>query len=299
MKKIINIIVFALAGLACLLAIVFSSSFVEEKKEGYGAAVAVNETTPQMVTDLLQLDVAGIDAYVNTYSALVKEKQETLKVEKVQHDILYTFIYQLEEEVINEQLFSEYKAKFPAYSKLLFAKADNKEYINTFNNVASLDQLEAYTNTLRATYAPIHQDYLVKNNEIKNMEALLKKVTALQTIVSATKKEYDLNTLKTDVDNFIFEAKVINFTMILAYIVFFITFGSLVFFMLKSILTNIKGSARIIGGFALLGVVFFIGYAAASEEKGVNGGLVTFYFVFFSAILSIIVTSIMKFFKKA
>ncbi len=297
MKKFINIIVFAVALLASLLVVIFSAGFNDEARERYDATVYVNEIEPQMIADFEALDVPAIPAYVEKYRALATEKEEALKVEKLQHDIFYTFIYQLEE-LPNEQLFAEYKDEFPEMASQLFANAEKKDYfVKGFDKVNEYGQLKGYIAEIRKEYAPIHQTYLKDADDIKNINGFIKMVDDVNAVVSATKKEFDLTKLQEDVDGFTSSAGVLNFAIILAYVIFFGTVCSLLAFVVFAIATNLKGSIQMIGALAFLAIVFFLGYALTGEEKAVGGGIITFYVVFFGAILSIIAVSIMGFLK--
>jgi len=66
MKKIINIIIFTVAGLACLLALIFVGVYQDDKAI-FDEVSLVRERTPQAVDDLLTVTHETLPQYIATY----------------------------------------------------------------------------------------------------------------------------------------------------------------------------------------------------------------------------------------
>lgn len=312
MKRIANIIVLVIALAACIVSFIFAGSFDEKKKDKYYATLQVKECHPEMITDLQKATPEALPQYVDKYQALIDSTETLVNQKDLQRNIFYTFISHLSE--LQDTTFEAFKNDFPRYSSILFKKADNKDYyVNGFNNVKSFDQLSDYINTLKADYESVKQDYLVSAAELKQMKEVVKWSSDINAAISVEKKQHDLTQLQDEVAGFQKQAKLINITVNLIYVLAFLTIALLLFFAIRGIASDFKSSMGMLLGIVALIVVFFIGYFVSPDVHGpsavkenlmpstiklVGAGAITTYVVFFGAILSIFATVIINAFKK-
>lgn len=312
MKRIANIIVLVIALAACIVSFIFAGSFDEKKKDKYYATLQVKECHPEMITDLQKATPEVLPQYVDKYQALIDSTETLVNQKDLQRNIFYTFISHLSE--LQDTTFEAFKNDFPRYSSILFKKADNKDYyVNGFNNVKSFDQLSDYINTLKADYESVKQDYLVSAAELKQMKEVVKWSSDINAAISVEKKQHDLTQLQDEVAGFQKQAKLINITVNLIYVLAFLTIALLLFFAIRGIVSDFKSSMGMLLGVVALIVVFLIGYFVSPDVHGpsavkenlmpstiklVGAGTITTYVVFFGAILSIFATIIINAFKK-
>lgn len=312
MKRIANIIVLVIALAACIVSFIFAGSFDEKKKDKYYATLQVKECHPEMITDLQKATPEALPQYVDKYQALIDSTETLVNQKDLQRNIFYTFISHLSE--LQDTTFEAFKNDFPRYSSILFKKADNKDYyVNGFNNVKSFDQLSDYINTLKADYESVKQDYLVSAAELKQMKEVVKWSSDINAAISVEKKQHDLSQLQDEVVGFQKQAKLINITVNLIYVLAFLTIALLLFFAIRGIVSDFKSSMGMLLGVVALIVVFLIGYFVSPDVHGpsavkenlmpstiklVGAGAITTYVVFFGAILSIFATIIINAFKK-
>lgn len=312
MKRIANIIVLVIALAACIVSFIFAGSFDEKKKDKYYATLQVKECHPEMITDLQKATPEVLPQYVDKYQALIDSTETLVNQKDLQRNIFYTFISHLSE--LQDTTFEAFKNDFPRYSSILFKKADNKDYyVNGFNNVKSFDQLSDYINTLKADYESVKQDYLVSAAELKQMKEVVKWSSDINAAISVEKKQHDLTQLQDEVAGFQKQAKLINITVNLIYVLAFLTIALLLFFAIRGIVSDFKSSMGMLLGVVALIVVFLIGYFVSPDVHGpsavkenlmpstiklVGAGAITTYVVFFGAILSIFATIIINAFKK-
>lgn len=312
MKRIANIIVLVIALAACIVSFIFAGSFDEKKKDKYYATLQVKECHPEMITDLQKATPEVLPQYVDKYQALIDSTETLVNQKDLQRNIFYTFISHLSE--LQDTTFEAFKNDFPRYSSILFKKADNKDYyVNGFNNVKSFDQLSDYINTLKADYESVKQDYLVSAAELKQMKEVVKWSSDINAAISVEKKQHDLSQLQDEVVGFQKQAKLINITVNLIYVLAFLTIALLLFFAIRGIVSDFKSSMGMLLGVVALIVVFLIGYFVSPDVHGpsavkenlmpstiklVGAGAITTYVVFFGAILSIFATIIINAFKK-
>ena len=312
MKRIANIIVLVIALAACIVSFIFAGSFDEKKKDKYYATLQVKECHPEMITDLQKATPEVLPQYVDKYQALIDSTETLVNQKDLQRNIFYTFISHLSE--LQDTTFEAFKNDFPRYSSILFKKSDNKDYyVNGFNNVKSFDQLSDYINTLKADYESVKQDYLVSAAELKQMKEVVKWSSDINAAISVEKKQHDLSQLQDEVVGFQKQAKLINITINLIYVLAFLTIALLLFFAIRGIVSDFKSSMGMLLGVVALIVVFLIGYFVSPDVHGpsavkenlmpstiklVGAGTITTYVVFFGAILSIFATIIINAFKK-
>jgi hypothetical protein len=308
-NRIINIVIFVVAILACSVAIVFSFfSFDSDKKDSYIQTQEVKAQSPQMVVDFETATLQNLPAVIEKYQKETADRNEKQKDVQMEKDILYTYLQDLKN--LDENSFATYKANFPERSAALFAKSQNKQkYVDGFNKVQSFKDLDKYIEEVNADYAQIKQDYLVERNYIKSSNALINKAAAIDATASESKKASELESFQTDLKSFGKSARLQNFFIILTYILGIGAFALMVFFLLTNMITNFKTSYKILVGLLFLVVTFFIGYLVGtptlspsaikagmtgSGYKMVNAAVFTVYVCLFVAIASIIVTLIMN-----
>lgn len=312
MKRIANIIVLVIALAACIVAFIFAGSFDEKKKDKYYATLQVKECHPEMITDLQAATPEALPQYVDKYQALIDSTETLVNQKDLQRNIFYTFISHLSE--LQDTTFEAFKAEFPHFSSLLFKKADNKDYyVNGFDKVKTFEELPVYINTLKSDYESVKQDYLVSAAELKQMKEVVKWTSDINAAISVEKKQHDLNQLQDEVASFQKQAKMINVTVNLIYVLGFLTIALLIFFAVRGIASDFKSSIGMLLGVVALIVVFLIGYFVSPDVHGpaavkenlmpttiklVGAGTITTYVVFFGAILSIFATVIINAFKK-
>ena len=259
-NRIINIVIFVVAILACCLAIAFSFfSFDADKKESYIQTQEVKAKTPEMVSDLETATVESLPSVIEKYKELNAENAKKQKEDQIQKDILYTFLQDLKN--LDENSFEGYKAKFPERSAGLFAKCDDKQkYVDGFNSVNTYKDLDAYTEKINKEYNEVKQNYLLERNYVKSANALINRADAINATASAAKKTADLESFQSDLKSFGKSASLQNFFILLTYILGIGALALMVFFLLTNMIANFKTSYKILLGLLLLVVAFFIGY---------------------------------------
>ena len=314
MKKIVNIIIFTIAGIACLFALIFSFSFDEKSAANYNATGQVKAVAPEMLKELSATNVDNLQEFITKYQSQVEERNKLNRELQNKKEILYTFITSLKEIDKDQANFDQYKTDFASYSARLIAEEPTAQsYIEKFNKVDNLDKLNSYVLDLENEYAVIKQDYLVEVENIKALNFLLEQVSHIDANISVQKKEVDLKELQDNISDFQTGAVQLNVAIYGFYIIFFITVGLLAFFAIFHLVKNFKSSIGVLLGIALLIVVTIIGYFISTDQltdvaiklqispnemKWVGAGIILFYFIFFGAIAAVIGSLIMNFVKK-
>ncbi len=311
-NRIINIVIFAVAILACIVAIVFSFfSFDADKKDNYIQAQEVKAQSPQMVADFETATLETLPTVIEKYQKETQDRKENLKSVQMEKDILYTYLQDLKN-IDSEEKFEAYKANFPARSEALFVKCapeTKKKCVDGFNGMKSFKDLEKYVEAVNEDYSAVKQAYLVENSYIKSANSLIGRADGINTTASASKKAADFETFQSDLKSFGKSASLQNFFILLTYCLLLGAAALMVFFLVANMVTNFKTSYKILLGLVLLIVVFFIGYAVGtptlspsaikagmtgSGYKMVNAAVFTVYSCLFGAILAIIVSLIMN-----
>lgn len=314
MRKIINITIFAIAGIACIFALVFSSGFDDKSKEKYFATSQVKEAAPEMLSDLADATVETLPDFIKKYQDVANSKSTENKKIQLHKELFYTYIVSLKDIGDNQSNFDTYVADFPSYSAKFIAEDVNaKEYMDGFTNIKSMSDLPQYITSLEDSYAIIKQDYLLTTFKIKAINSILEEVIKINSIVSKNKKEIDLKDFQKANKDYQTQESTLNVAMIGSYIIFFITIGLLLFFSVYQIAKNLKSSLGVVLGVLLLAIVAIIGCFVSSGElteiaaklqttpaemKWIGSSLIVFYFVFFGTILAIIGSLVMNTIKK-
>lgn len=309
-NRIINIVIFAVAILACCVAVAFSFfSFDADKKDNYIQVQDIKAQNPQMIADFEAATLETLPGTIEKYQKETQERTEAQKDVQMEKDILYTYLQDLKN-LDDEQKFEAYKANFANRSEALFAKSENKQkYVDGFNKVQAFKNLDSYIEDVNEDYAQIKQDYLVERNYIKSANALINKAVAIDGIASDSKKASEWEAFQSDLKSFGKSAKLQNFFILLTYLLGLGAAFLMVFFLVKNMVTDFKSSYKILLGLLLLVVIFFIGYAvgtptlspsaikagmSGSGYKMVNAAVFTVYMCLLVAIVSIFATLIMN-----
>ncbi|MDR2980041.1 MAG: hypothetical protein LBV02_06350 [Bacteroidales bacterium] len=312
-NKVINIIIFTIAGIGCLLALWFSMSFNDDNKDLYYEIGTIKATNPQVLGDFNTVILDQLPEFVQKNNNELTKLNDDLKAEQLQKDILYTFIVQLKD--LNENSFAEYKANFTSSSAILFAKSDKGNYYKeSFNKVNAFADLQPFIQTLDAEYAVVKQDFL-ENKEYKvALEKFNARSKTITEVVSDTKRTADFDTLKSEVKSYERENKMMDWSMIFTYIIFIIAVGITLFFMVYQIAKNFRSSYQTLLGVLAIVIVFVIAYFASSDElsasairegltggdvKIIGAGIITTYVLLFGAIASIFIAMLIRKFKKS
>ena len=308
-NKIVNIIIFAVAILDCLLALFFAFRFDDQKKENFIQAQQIQSKCPQLLSDLQTATTETLPAVVETYQTDLRAFNDSLNSVQLQKDILFTYLQDLKS-LTDEQKFEEYKAGFATRAEGLFAKYNDKDaLVEGFGKVNTFKDLESYINSVEKQYNTMKQDYLQDRNYLKAANSLIGRADMINTSASETKKAADLTAMQDDLKAFKSNAKLENAFIVVAYLLLCITVFLMLFFALTRIVKEFKTSYKILLVLALFAIIVFIGYAIGSPvltpsaikagltSKGfkmVNAAAFTLYVSLITALLSIIVTSILS-----
>ena len=311
-KKLINIIIFLIAGIGCLLALWFSLSFDEKRKDLYYEINTIKGKNPQMITDIKAVTLATLPGFVAAKTDEYKNLAKDLKAKQLQRDIFYTYIVELKD--LDEADFAEYQAQFSKRAAVLFAQSERKDnFVKGFNQVKNYASLYPYILSLENEYDVVKQSYLQEKNYERSFANLLKRVSNINDVVSESKKTADLSTLQNDIKSSTKEGSILNVSVSFVYIVFILAIALVVLFSLISVVMSIKSSYQILLWIALLVVVFVVGYFVSSsdlsksavamghsagEVKWIGAGVITFYVLFIGSILSILISPFINKFKK-
>ncbi|MDR1112334.1 MAG: hypothetical protein LBL18_01020 [Bacteroidales bacterium] len=308
-KKIINIIIFVVAIVACIAALYFSAFFDDTKRDKYYEVANLKENNPQMLIDFAATTPENLPGFVETYRQAATKQNADLKEEELQKNIEYTFVSNLSE-IQDEAGFTAFKANFNAYTTGLLAKSKRVDFFVTgFNKVNNFESLVQYITTLEADYALVKQQCILHKEYIKSFNNFFARVDAINTTQSATRKATDLTALQNDATSSKTEETMLNFSVILVYVIFLATIITMLAFALIQIVANIKHSYKAILGILFIVLLLIIGYFVSSGElsvsaikvqhttsevKWIGSGLFTFYIIFFLSIAAIVVSAIIN-----
>lgn len=313
MRKVINIAIFAIGIITLVLTLSFVLGFDQSKDDKFSEVCVLKKSNPQLLDDFKTATPETLPETIAKYQAEADSMNTLLKAEQRQKDILYTYICNLDEQT--EETFPAFQQDFAHYSKVLFAQSDNaQKYIDGFAKVADFNGLYKYVQSLKDEYTGVKNVYLTHKNNLKTTNSVLAQANAINDIVSTNKKEAELKSFQDDLSSFTSGSVTLNAMMIFIYIIMFLTIGLLLCFSIWNIASNFKESYKGLLGVVVLVLIVLLGYLIASPEltpsaikmqqtpqqvKWIGGGIITFYVVFFGAILSIIGTIIMNAVKKA
>ena len=311
-KKIVNIIIFVIAGFGCLLSLWFSASFDDNKRDLFYEMNNIKENNQQMLIDFEAVTVATLPGFVTAKAEEQQKLSSNLKEKQYQKDVFYTYIVELKD--LNEENFAEYKAQFPQRANLLFAKSERKnDFVNGFNSVKDYASLYPYITSLEKEYDILRQSYLQEKSYVRAYNNMMKRTNDINEVISESKKSNDLSTLQNDIKSATQEGSLLNTSILMVYSIFFLAIAMVLTFSIIGIAMSFKSSYQILLGGALLVVVLVIAYFMASPEltksaiieghtvsevKWIEAGLMLFYVLLFGAILSIFVSPLINKIKK-
>ena len=312
MKRIVNIIVFAAALVVVALSVTFVTVFNDDKTL-YKQVGLIEEKSPEMIDELLAATPETLPQFVATYQEKATELTAQLKEQQMPKDIHFTFVSNLKD-IENEEDFAAFKADFPHYSSVLFAKTDRKqEYVDGFNGVADYASLQPYISKLEEQYAPMRQDYLIQKDYVKAVNNVVGQANLITENVSVAKQETQLNEYKEAVTSCLSAALLLNSAVWFLYALFFVAIGMMVCFAIYQLLKNFKTSYKVLIVIVAACAYIFVLYSVTtpemtpsaikmqhtvSELKWINAGIVTCYTVFFGAVIAVIASWFVKLFKK-
>ena len=76
MKKIVNIIIFTIAGIACLFALIFSFNFDEKSAASYNATGQVKAVAPEMLEELSTANADNLQEFITKYQSQIEERNK-------------------------------------------------------------------------------------------------------------------------------------------------------------------------------------------------------------------------------
>lgn len=304
--KIIKIIIFTVAILDCLLALVFAGSFNNDKKDSYIQVEQVKSFNPTLLSDFEAATPENLSDFLTKYQADLADRTDALKSVQMQKDILYTYLQDLKD--LTPENFDAYKSNFPTRSASLFDKSDKKQaYIDGFAKVNTYAQLEKYVSGISKEYSILKQSYLEERSYLKAANSLIAQADQINASASVKKKTAELEDLQHDVKSFNANAVLQNVTIILAYILFFVTVFMMLFFAAIKLVTSFKSSYKVLLVLLLFGVIFLIGFLVGTPElspsairagmnsngyKLVNACTFSLYVTLFAAIIAVIFSAI-------
>jgi hypothetical protein len=308
-RKIINIVIFVVAIVACATTLYFAISFDDTKKDKYYEVVKLQANNPQMLIDLAATTPEKLPGFIEKYQQEAAKLNADMKEQELQRNVEYTFISNLSNQQ-NEEAFTDFKAKFDTYAKELLAKSKRADFfINGFNKVNKFEDLADYVATLEKDYEPIKQACIVHKEYVKAFNSFLVSVDAINTSPSVNRKTTELTALQEIVVTSKTEESMLNFSVILAYIIFFVTIAALLIFALIQIVMNIKNSYKALLGVLFIVLLLIVGYFTSSGElstsaikmqhtagemKWIGAGAFTFYIVLLLSLTAIVVSTIIN-----
>lgn len=311
-KKLIKIIIFAVAAIACILGLWFAIFFNNDTQDLYDEVGILKSNNSEMLVDLESVTLDKLPTYIEKYQKVTDSLNITLKKTQLQKDILYTYLSKLNE--LTEVTFPDFQKGFDSYSASLFAESNNaKKYTDGFKAVSDFPSLEGYIDQLNEEYALVKQDYLLNKEYVKSMNNMVKRVSDINGIVSESKKVNEFSTLQSDINSSQTENSIFNVSLVLFYVIFAFSIVLVISFSLYHIIANIKSSYKALMGVGAIVVALVIGFFIASPDltpvamkvgisagaaRWVEAGLYAFYFVFLAALASIVFTLIMNAVKK-
>lgn len=311
-KKLINIIIFTVAGIACLLGLWFAIFFNNDTQELYDEVGILKSNNSEMLVDLESVTLDKLPTFIEKHQKVTDSLNVASKEVQLQKDILYTYISKLDE--LTEVTFPDFKKDYDSYSAILFAESNNaKKYTDGFNSVSDFSSLQSYIDQLNEEYALVKQDYLLNKEYVKSMNYMVKRVSDINEIVSESKKVNEFSTLQKDIKSSQSESSIFNITLMLFYLTFAFSIILVISFSLYHIIVNIKSSYKALMGVGAIVIALIIGFLIASPDltpvalkvgiapgaaRWVEAGIYTFYFVFLAALASIVFTLIMNAVKK-
>ena len=308
-RKIINIVIFAIAAIACVLAIVFAAMFNSDKINQYKAVGVLHDNNPELLSDLSAATPETLPAYVEKCQTVATELDGELRSEKKAKENFYDYLSTLK--ALNADNFDDFKAGYPANVKVLLDQFDTAGvYVEQFGKVNDYKALTNYLASLEEEYNGVRQAYLQKEAYRNALKVVQDATINISEINSA---ELKANML-TDFQSFAHKSqvssnKVLNTAFYLFYIMLIFALVSLLAFAIIRIVKNIKTSYKALIAIVALLVIFLITYLCASPAlddvfiklqispdtaRLIEAAVYFTYVIFFAAIVTIIAAPIIS-----
>lgn len=310
-RKIINIVVFAVAIVACVLAVIFAAKFDSEKITQYKAVCVLheNEQGQELLNQVASATAETLPQCVEQSQNVYGVMDDELKAEKKVKETFYDYVATLQ--ALNADNFDEFKANYPGNVQEALTVFDTThQFEQEFANINSYNDLATYLISLEQSYNVTRQSYL-KKEEVRNaLKTVQDNLTTIAEYNSKDKKAEELQVLQNDMANYqTMSKKLFDPALFLFYLMLAITVGAMLIFALINVVTNFKTAYKGLLGILALVVIFAISYAIASPElsdvfiklqispetgRAIEAGCYTCYIVFAIAILAIIVSPIVN-----
>ena len=308
-RRIVNIVIFAIAAVACILAIIYAAMFDSEKINQYKAVGVLHDNNPELLSDLSATTPETLPAYVEKCQTVASELDGELRSEKKAKENFYDYLSTLK--ALNADNFDGFKAGYPANVKSLLDQFDTEgKYVEQFGKVADYKGLTNYLVDLEQEYNGVRQAYLQKEAYRNALKVVQDATTGIAELNSAELKATQL----TDFQGFVKKSQVasnrlLNSSFTLFYIMLFFAIAALLFFAIMRIVKNLKTSYKALVAIVALVVLFIICYLCASPilddvfiklqiapetARLIEAAVYFTYVVFFAAIVTIIAAPIIS-----
>lgn len=308
-RRIVNIVIFAIAAIACVLAIIYAAMFDSDKINQYKAVGVLHDNNPELLSDLSAATAETLPAYVEKCQTVASELDGELRSEKKAKENFYDYLSTLK--ALNVDNFDGFKAGYPANVKVLLEQFDAEgKYVEEFGKVSDYKGLTNYLVDLEQEYNTVRQAYLQKETYRNSLKVVQDATTAISELNSAELKASQL----ADFQNFVHKSqvssnKLLNASFYLFYIMLFFAIAALLFFAIMRMAKNLKTSYKALVAIVALVVLFVICYLCASPilddvfiklqiapetARLIEAAVYFTYVVFFAAIVTIIAAPIIS-----
>ena len=308
-RRIVNIVIFAIAAIACVLAIIYAAMFDSDKINQYKAVGVLHDNNPELISELSATTPETLPAYVEKCQTVASELDGELRSEKKAKENFYDYLSTLK--ALNADNFEAFKAGYPTNVKSLLDQFDTEgKYVEEFNKVADYKGLTKYLVNLEQEYNSVRQAYLQKEAYRNALKVIQDATTTISELNSAELKANHL----AEFQNFVHKSqvssnKLLNSAFGLFYVMLFFAIAALLFFAIFRIVKNIKTSYKALVAIAALVVLFIITYLCASPAlddvfiklqiapetaRLIEAAVYFTYVIFFVAIVSIIAAPILS-----
>lgn len=313
-RKIINIIVFAVAIVASVLSIVYAAMYDsdKEKVKQYNAVSVLQDKDQALLNDLSTAKPDNLTQFVDKHTAPLVEFDKNMSAEKQSKDAFFQYLSTLKS--VTSENFEAFKADYPnGVDALLEVFDTNGTCKKDFAQVKTYEDFKKHCDVLKEKYDGVRQNYLVKENIRTAQAMLLDSVKGISKINNDSLRTAALTGYQNDVSNFQTLTGILNPTIVLTYIMILIPLLLLVFFALRGLILSFKTSYKtllvILGGIVVFGVFVLIGSPELSpafekieltpiEAKFIDASVYFVYTLLGVTILSMIVLPFIKI-KKA
>ena len=308
-RRIVNIVIFAIAAIACVLAIIYAAMFDSDKINQYKAVGVLHDNNKELLADLSAATPETLPAYVEKCQTVATELDGELRSEKKAKENFYDYLSTLK--ALNADNFDGFKAAYPANVKSLLDQFDTEgKYAEEFGKVNDYKGLTNYLVDLEQEYNGVRQAYLQKEAYRNALKVIQDATTSISELNSAELKASQL----ADFQNFVHKSqvssnKLLNSSFTLFYIMLFFAIAALLFFAIMRIAKNLKTSYKALVAIVGLVVLFVICYLCASPvlddvfiklqispetARLIEAAVYFTYVVFFAAIVTIIAAPIIS-----